>query len=120
MSNNHKQKVYSVLDSLTQKELEQYMKDRNINLKRDSIVDKLSRFRKTDTHREKISQDISTKFSNNLQSYYSFAQANIITFILEYLYDDTYKIKDLKEYLHEIMKSNKELKEMVYDIMKDF
>ena len=38
MNNNRKQKVYSILDSLTQTELDNYIKDKNIDLEKDAIV----------------------------------------------------------------------------------
>lgn len=120
MKNNHIQKVYSVLDSLTQVELNHYIKDRNINLKRDVMFDKLSKIHKPETHQTKISQEIGDAFSKALNSYYNMGMAWVISFVLESFYDDKYKIKDLKDYLHEMMKSNKELKEMVYDCMKDW
>ena len=120
MNNNRKQKVYSILDSLTQKELEQYIKDRNINLNHNELFQKINKIKKPNSHYERINNKINEDFSNVLNSYYQLGMAWVIALVLECFYDDKYKIKDLKTYLYELMKNNKELKEMVYDCMKDF
>ena len=120
MNNNHKQKVYSVLDSLTQTELDNYIKERDINIKRDSLIDKLNQVRKPETQYTKIAQNISDDYSKVAESYYNLGRAWVIALVLECFYDQKYKINDLKEYLHILMDASPELKEMVYDCMKDF
>ncbi|HHU55746.1 MAG TPA: hypothetical protein GXZ48_03530 [Acholeplasmataceae bacterium] len=120
MNNNRKQKVYSILDSLTQTELDNYIKERKINLKVDKLMETLNKIKKPESHYARIIQKINDDFSNILTSYYNLGMAWVIAFVLESFYDDKYKIKDLKLYLHEIMKNNSELKDMAYDCMKDF
>lgn len=120
MSNNHKQKVFSVLDSLTQTELDQYIKERNINLQRDKLFEMINKIHKPEKHQEKLTCNINDEFGKIANSYYHLGMAWVISFVLECFYDDKYKIKDLKEYLHMIIKDNQELKEMVYDCMKDW
>jgi len=120
MSNNHRQKVFSVLDSLTQTELDQYIKERNINLQRDKLFEMINKIHKPEKHQEKLTCNINDEFGKIANSYYHLGMAWVISFVLECFYDDKYKIKDLKEYLHMIIKDNQELKEMVYDCMKDW
>jgi len=120
MSNNHTQKVYSVLDSLTQTELDQYIKDKDINLTRDRMFETLNRIRKPTNHKDRILQDINDNLEKVIKSYYDLGMAWIISFVLESFYDDKYKINDLKLYLHKIMDNDQELKEMVYESMKDW
>jgi len=120
MNNNRKQKVYSILDSLTQTELDNYIKDKNIDLEKDKLINKLNELRKPKTHWEKAAQKINDDFGKVLNSYFNLGRAWIIAFVLQCFYDDKYKIADLKSYLYAIIKDNPELKEMVYDCMKDF
>ena len=120
MSNNYKQKVYSVLDGLTQADLDDYIKNRNINLNRDNMLKMLEKIRKPETHFQKIINDINDEVSKASMSYYNLGMAWVMSFILECLYDDKYKFADLKSYIHTMMDGNSELKEMVYDCMKDF
>ena len=120
MNNNRKQKVYSVLDSLSQNELEKYMSERefiNTDIKR--MMEKIQTNRETN-HYNTLASKISKDIDNNFRSFYKFGQAWIIAFVLECFYDKKYKIADLKEYLKAIIDGDKELKEYVYDLMKDF
>jgi hypothetical protein len=120
MNNNHKQKVYSVLDRLTKNELDNYIKDRSISVEKNEIFELLSKVKKPETYVQGWCQKISDGFQNSLSSYYKLGQASIISFVLECFYDDKYKIKDLQDYLRCMFKDDIELKEMVYDFMKDF
>lgn len=120
MNNNRKQKVYSVLDSLSQSELEKYMSERkyiNINVKK--LLEKL-KINKEPTHFDTIVSKINKGFDNTLKSYYKLGEAWVIAFVLECFYNKKYKISDLQDYLKAMIDDDKELKEYVYDLMKDF
>jgi len=123
MNNNRKQKVYSMLDSITKTELENYISDNKLMKTKSKEMLKL--FNRVKVNREQNNlQIISSNLSKNLQEtingYYKMGEAYIIAFVLECFYDKKYKIKDLKEYLKTMIDSDKKLKEYVYDIMKDF
>lgn len=117
--NNRKQKIHSVLDSLTQKELEEYIKERKLNIKKEELLKKI-KLKKEFNHFEKISNLITVNLNNILSKYYKLGQARIIAFILVCFYDNKYKIKDIKSYMKQLIDDDKELKEYVYDCMKDF
>ena len=121
--NNRKQKIYSVLDSITKTELENYISDKK--LMKTKSKEMLELFNRVKVNREQNNlQIISSNLSKNLQEtidgYYKMGEAYIIAFVLECFYDKKYKIKDLKEYLKTMIDHDKKLKEYVYDIMKDF
>jgi len=121
--NNRKQKIYSVLDSITKTELENYISDKK--LMKTKSKEMLELFNRVKVNREQNNlQIISSNLSKNLQEtidgYYKMGEAYIIAFVLECFYDKKYKIKDLKEYLKTMIDGDKKLKEYVYDIMKDF
>ena len=121
--NNRKQKIYSVLDSITKTELENYISDKK--LMKTKSKELLELFNRVKVNREQNNlQIISSNLSKNLQEtidgYYKMGEAYIIAFVLECFYDKKYKIKDLKEYLKTMIDGDKKLKEYVYDIMKDF
>ena len=123
MNNNRKQKVYSMLDSITKTELENYISDKK--LMKTKSKEMLELFNRVKVNREQNNlQIISSNLSKNLQEtidgYYKMGEAYIIAFVLECFYDKKYKIKDLKEYLKTMIDHDKKLKEYVYDIMKDF
>ena len=123
MNNNRKQKIYSVLNSLTRTELENYISDKK--LMKTKSKELLELFNRVKVNREQNNlQIISSNLSKNLQEtidgYYKMGEAYIIAFVLECFYDKKYKIKDLKEYLKTMIDGDKKLKEYVYDIMKDF
>jgi len=123
MNNNRKQKIYSILDSLTRTELEKYISDKKlINTKSKELLELFNRVKVNREYNH--SQIILNKLSKNLQEtldgYYKMGEAHIIAFVLECFYDKKYKIKDLKEYLKTMIDGDKKLKEYVYDIMKDF
>ena len=122
--NNRKQKINSLLDSLTQKEINDYIKERNIDK-----LSKINKFKeslnkisdtKQDTHFHTIGDEIGKELNEGMNKYYKMGQAWMIAFVLECFYDNKYKIKDLQWYLKEIMKQDDTLKEYVYEIMKDF
>lgn len=117
--NNRKQKVFSTLDSLTQKELSEYVQDRNLNNNFKDLLEKVAQHRKR-TFGEKCSAKIAEDFNKAISSYYKVGQAWIIAFCLECFYDNKYKIADLKYYLKQIIENDSELKEYVYELMKDF
>jgi predicted DNA-binding ArsR family transcriptional regulator len=118
--NNRKQQIYSFLNSITSKELENYIKDNKIHNKNvQELMDKI-KSSKSKTHQDKIFNDINEGFGKHLSSYYKSGQAWVIAFVLECFYNDKYKISDLQEYLKAMMNSDKEVKEYVYEIMKDF
>lgn len=117
--NNRKQKVESVLKSLTQKELDDFITKNNINLDRDRMYRKLKEIRKPETHYHKIGESINSDIGKNIHSYYKLGQAWVIAFVLECFYDDKYKIRDMQTYIKAMIKDDDELKEMVYDCMKD-
>lgn len=117
--NNRKQKVESILKSLTQKELDDFITKNNINLDRDRMYRKLKEIRKPETHYHKIGESINSDIGKNIHSYYKLGQAWVIAFVLECFYDDKYKIRDMQTYIKAIIKDDDELKEMVYDCMKD-
>jgi len=122
MNNNRKQKVYSMLDSITRTELDTYISDNNLmKTKSKELLELLDRVKVNREYNH--SQIISNKLGKNLQEtidgYYKMGEAYIIAFVLECFYDKKYKIKDLQQYLKAIIDGDKELKEYVYDIMKD-
>ena len=122
MNNNRKQKVYSMLDSITRTELENYILDNKyINTKTKELLELLDRVKanKEYSQSDKILNKLNNNFQQSLNNYYKFGMANIIAFVLECFYDKKYKIKDLQQYLKAIIDGDKELKEYVYDIMKD-
>ena len=122
MKNNHLQKIYSVLDSLTQTELDQYIQDRKINVKYNQLFSKLNKISRPDTHYLKWVHKINetSNINNVLNSYLFLGEAWIIAFVLECFYDEKYKVKDIQSYMKALIKDNPELKDMVYDLMKDF
>lgn len=120
MKNNRKQRIESVLDSLSQKEIDEYISNRNLlNTKTKELLDKLKVNRQYN-HSNIIFEKLNKDFGEFLNSYYKMGEAYIIAFVLECFYDEKYKIKDLKQYLKAIIESDKQLKEYVYDMMKDF
>lgn len=118
--NNRKQKIESILDSLTQKELDTYIKDRNISLENNKMFQRLKSIKKPESHFIRIAENIHNDVQKGLDSYFKLGEAWIIAFIFVCFYDDKYKIKDLKTYLHALFKNDSELKDMVYDCMKDW
>jgi hypothetical protein len=118
--NNRKQKVFSMLDSLTKKEIYDYIKERNIIAK--GMKEDLSRIAKTKqpSHFETLSNNITGNLNEILSNHYRLGEAYIVAFVLECFYDNKYKIKDLQWYLKEMIKADETLKEYVYEIMKDF
>lgn len=117
--NNRKQKVYSMLDSLTSKELEDYMSNKKINSNFDKLLQKL-RNNKPETHFNKHLEDAQKDFGIIFNKYYKLGVAWVIALVLECFYNDKYKIKDIQSYMKNLIKDDDELKEYVYDIMKDF
>lgn len=120
MNNNRKQKITATLDSLTSKELEEYVSSKGyINSKVKEILNKIQANREekhTDILFKNINEDINSIFSR----IYKLGQAWVIAFVLECFYNDKYKISDLQSYLKIMIKDDLKLKELVYEIMKDF
>jgi len=123
MNNNRKQKIYSVLDSLTRTELENYISDNKLmNTKSKEMLELFNRVKvnREYNHSQIILSNLNKNLQETLDGYYKMGEAYIIAFVLECFYDKKYKIKDLKEYLKTMIDHDKKLKEYVYDIMKDF
>ncbi len=121
MNNNRKQKINSVLDSLTSKELENYLNTKKdyLNPKAKESLNKI-KINREENHYYTISKGISDNLEKVLNGYYKLGEAWVIAFVLECFYDKKYKFADLKEYLKAFIDNDKELKEYVYDLMKDF
>lgn len=123
MNNNRKQKITSMLDSLTKKELDDYLSTKNyINLQAKEFLERFDKIKsnREDNHHNTISNKISDNFQKGFGQIYKIGQAYVIAFVIECFYDKKYKIKDLKEYLKAMIETDKELKEYVYEIMKDY
>jgi hypothetical protein len=118
--NNRKQKINSFLNSITSKELDDYVKDNNFREK--EIQKKFERVKsiKPNTHQEIIFNKINDETGNYINSIYRSGQAWVIAFVLQCFYNDKYKISDLQQYLKAMIDGDNELKEYVYEIMKDF
>jgi hypothetical protein len=118
--NNRKQQINSLLNSITSKELDNYIRENQIHNK--ELINNFKKVKNTapDSHMDKIMSGISDNFGKVLNSYYKAGQAWVIAFVLECFYNDKYKISDLQKYMKALIKDNKELKEYVYEIMKDF
>jgi septum formation topological specificity factor MinE len=108
-----------MLDSLTQKELEDYIQNRKLNNKAKELLELMSQ-RKSQTHLVKTFQSVNGDFNDIICKYVEIGKAQIIAFILECFYEEKYKIKDIKSYMKAMISSNKQLKEYVYELMKDF
>jgi len=122
MNNNRKQKVYSMLDSITRTELENYISDNNLmKTKSKELLELLDRVKvnREHNHSQIISNKLGKKLQETIDGYYKMGEAYIIAFVLECFYDKKYKIKDLQQYLKAIIDGDEELKEYVYEIMKD-
>ena len=122
-NNNNKQKVYSVLDGLTQTELNNYIKDRNIKIEHDELIEKfekLKAIKKPSDHYSCHAQNINDDLFQTLNSYCNLGMAWVIAIVFECFNDNEYKIEDIKKNLRVLIENDKQLKEMVYDCMKDF
>jgi hypothetical protein len=118
--NNRKQKINSFLNSITGKELDDYMKENNFRAKENQKkFEKIKNIR-PETHQEIIFNGINKQAGDYISSVYNLGQAKVIAFVLECFYDNKYKISDLQYYLKAMIDGNEELKEYVYEIMKDF
>lgn len=121
--NNRKQQVESFLDTVTSKEIQDYINNNKLNLE---FIKKLKVVKETkpssylQKHVEKISRLANEAHNEVIDKFYKLGKAQIIAFILTCFYDDKYKINDIKYYLKAIIDDDNELKEYVYDIMKDF
>ena len=121
--NNRKQKVYSLLDSLTEKELENYLKDRKINLATNELLRRFKKYKSDNiesNHYGRMCKSVNGDLENIISKYNKLGMAWVIAFIFACFYDEKYKIKDIKDCLKDLIDDNQELKEYVYDIMKDF
>lgn len=117
--NNRKQQVESFLDTLTSKEMDNYIADKNINLE---WISKFKRIKETkpESHHHRLVEEIARNGLDMNNSFYKLGSAYVIAFILNSFYDDKYKINDIKYYLKAIIDDDSEIKDYVYDIMKDF
>lgn len=119
--NNRKQIVNSFLDSVTEKELEEYIKEHKlINKGHIKLLEKV-KDNKPESHYMKLLQD---NGNNNMETaisnYIDLGRAWVIAFVLECFYDDKYKVNDLQTYLKAMFKDDETLREYVYECMKDF
>ena len=116
---NRKQQVESFLDTVTEKEMEDYIKDKNVNLE---WIKKFKRIEETrhESHLNRLTEQIYQKNFDVNDSFYKLGVAYVVAFILNSFYDDKYKINDIKYYLKAIIDGDSETKGYVYDIMKDF
>lgn len=118
--NNRKQKVKSFLNSITSKELEDYIKENNIpNKNIQEMIDRIKHHR-PEKHLDIITSKINDGLGKDINSIYKSGQAWVIAFVFRMFYNDKYKVSDLQEYMKAMMESDEELKEYVYEIMKDF
>lgn len=117
--NNRNQKINFLLDSLTLKELEDYLKKKNIDKK------KLENLKQIELHKEvkgeiNHSQKLFNKiYSNNINDMVYFGQAQIIAYALSFGFHDYITMQDLINFYKRNMDSEPKLKEYVYEIMKD-
>lgn len=118
--NNRKQEIYSLLDSMTANEFDDYIKNRvDINsttLNYLNHMKKYKEYKNETTHLQKLIN----KSYGEIQNLFTVGEANIIAMILYYSLHDKYDIKDFCELFKNILKGNKTLRECTYDIMKDF
>jgi hypothetical protein len=118
--NNRKQKVNSFLDSVTEKELEEYIKEHKlINKGYKELLNKV-KDSKPKSHYMKLIEKNSENMNTAISNYINLGRAWVIAFVLECFYDNKYKVKDLQCYLKVLMDNDKTLKEYVYECMKDF
>ena len=109
----------SFLDTLTSKEMQDYIDDKKLNLEWIKKFKIIKNTRHT-SNLQRLAEEISNKNHDINNSFYRLGNAYIIAFILNCFYDDKYKISDIKYYLKVIIDGDEELKGFVYDIMKDF
>lgn len=117
--NNRKQQVNSFLDSVTQKELDEYIKERKLNNRINEILNMIKDKREV-KHFDRLSNSINKDFGDIISNNVKLGQAWVIAFVLVCFYDDKYKISDLKLYMKKLMDGDDSLKQYVYDLMKDF
>ena len=117
--NNRTQQINSFLDSITQKELDDYIKERKLNNEMYEMFEQVKRNRKV-THFERLSNSVNKDFQDIISNNVKLGEAWIIAFVLVCFYDDKYKISDLKLYMKKLIDDDNTLKQYVYDLMKDF
>lgn len=121
--NNRKQQVYSFLDSLTSKEIQDYINDRKLNKDHKKMLEYIAR-RKPKSHLEKLfNEEIIDNYYTNLNAIinktYKIGRGHIIAFLLRLFYDNNYKLDEIIPQLQQLMNEDDELKEYVYAMMKD-
>lgn len=116
--NNRKQQINSLLSSLTSKELEEYLKENNINKDKLHQLETMKIYyehKNRNTHMQKLLSEM-----NNSGNMYLLGEANIIAYIIYYGLHKEFKVKDFVQGFDNMLKSDNKLKEYVYEIMKDF
>ena len=121
---NRQQKVNSFINSLTQKEVDEFISANKVNKNFLDSLNKIKNNRLSQTHSDRIVKEIHTAFAQGFDEYssslYRLGQAQIIALLLNQFYDEEYKVSDVKSFFKALMDNAKELKEYVYEIMKDF
>ena len=118
--NNRKQKINSILDSLTSKEIEQYLSERKINKKKTELLQILQKNKDQKgelTHLQKLFSEVI-----NYQPYekmFDLGQANVIAMIFHYGLHKDFTMKEFIKGMRNSFDDNQRLKNFVYDIMKD-
>jgi len=119
--NNRKQQVNSFLNSITEKELEDYIKENKLINRGYKKLLSIVRDSKPKSHYMKLLEENGNNNMNiAISNYINLGRAWVIAFVLECFYDDRYKLSDLQTYLKAMFKDDKVLKEYVYECMKDF
>jgi len=126
LDSNEKQKIYKILDSLTQTELENYISDRNIleteiqEFKNKYEMLNRIKISRENNHLDTITVNLYSNIQDSINKYYKLGMAKVIAPILQNYHDEKFKITDLQKHIKDILETDKDLKEYVYEIMKDF
>lgn len=118
--NNRKQKIYSLLDSMTANELDDYIKNRvGINK---TTIDTLTHIQKYKEYKNETThlQRLVNKSYEGIQNLFVIGEANIIAMVLYYSLHDEFNVKNFCDVFRDMLKKDKVLREFTYDIMKDF
>ena len=67
----------------------------------------------------KISEDITKKFSEFTDEYYKICNAYMLALLLHYITYKNYTEKDIIKMIYEMMKTDEDLKNYVYDYMEE-
>jgi hypothetical protein len=115
---SRKQTVENLLNGLTSKEMDEYIKDNNlINKDMMEKYELLKRHCKPD-HFSILTDKASSTLQKGINDYYKIGQAQIISMLLNCFYDGNFNITDVKTFFKKMMDGDKLLKEYTYEIMK--